>query len=281
MTKRILCLLLTLLLIFSLSSCGQKDMEYDQHYYETPTEEPTKPDSSVKPKPAEVPQETEDPEKKDDNPYSESLEAEFPSSHFDCEYQEVIKMQALADMFNSDPEEFVSSAQLSDACKFFAAAAYRQNDFTLSEDGFLLSLPIPDLESAVQAVFGPGASFSSGWRSGNYDPYIVDEENGLIVSFGSGTPSTFLYPWAAVDKGDGVYELWMLNLLDPLYSDEPENAILIESGTPDAVPMDAIADIARDIQTNVYTFQQSGSSYYLVGFEYKNYKGISNYLVLG
>ena len=281
MAKRIFCLLLTFLLIFSLASCGKKDMEYDQHYYETPSEEPTKPESTVKPQPADIPQDEVPDEKEDENPYAESLEAEFPSSHFDCEYQEALKMRDLANLFNSDPEEFVSSVQLSDTCKFFAAVSYRQNDFTESEDGFLLSLPISDLETAVQAYFGPGASLSSNWRSGNYDPYIIDEENGLIVSFGSGTPSTFLYLWAAIDKGDGIYELWMLNLLDPLYSDAPENAILIESGTPDAVPMDAVEDIARDMQANVYTFQQSGSSYYLIGFEYKNYKGVSNYLVLG
>ena len=251
MTNRIFCLLLTFLLIFSLTSCGKKDMEYDQHYYETPSEEPTKPESTVKPQPADIPDEQGEPEdKEDENPYAESLEAEFPSSHFDCEYQEALKMRDLANLFNSDPEEFVSSAQLSDTCKFFAAVSYKQNDFTASEDGFLLSLPISDLEAAVSAYFGPGIALSSSWRSGNYDPYIIDEENGLIVSFGSGTPSTFLYPWAAIDKGDGVYELWMLNLLDPLYSDEPENALLIESGTPDAVPIDAVEDIARDVQTN-------------------------------
>ena len=73
----------------------------------------------------------------------------------------------------------------------------------------------------------------------------------------------------------------MLNLLDPLYPDDPANALLIESGNASAVPMDVIEPIARDIQTNVYTFQQSGSSYYLIGFEYKNFKGVSNYLVLG
>ncbi|MBR0451530.1 MAG: hypothetical protein IJI78_06015 [Oscillospiraceae bacterium] len=281
MIKKILCLLLTILLVFSLTSCKKKDMEYDQHYYEPSTEEPTKPESTVKPAPTDVPQEPEEPEKEDENPYSESLEAEFPSSRVECEYQDMLKMAALADLFNSDPEEFTSSAQLSNASKFFAAVAYKQDDFTMSEDGFMLSLPISELEAAVRTYFGSNASLSSGWTTEDYSPYLVDEENGLVVSFGMGTPSTFLYPWAAIDKGDGVYELWMLNLLDPLYSDEPENALLIESGNPSAVPMDAIEDIARDVQTNVYTFQQSGSSYYLIGFEYKNYKGISNYLVLG
>lgn len=280
MIRKILYLFLTFLLILSLTSCGKKDMEYDQHYYEPSHVEPAKPDSTVKPKPEE-PLEQEEPDDKNENPYAESLEAEFPSSHVDCEYQDMLKMSSLADIFNSDPEEFVSSSQLSNASKFFAAAAYKQNDFTMSEDGFMQTLPIAELESAVSSFFGPGASFSSGWTSEDYSPYMIDEENGLVVTFGFGTPSTFLYPWAVVDKGDGIYELWMLNLLDPLYSDDPANALLIESGNASAVPMDVIEPIARDIQTNVYTFQQSGSSYYLIGFEYKNFKGVSNYLVLG
>ena len=281
MIKRIFCLLLILMMIFSLSSCGKKDMEYDQHYYEKPTDEPTKPESTVKPQPVDETPVEENPEDKEENPYTDVLEAEFPSSHIDCDYQDMMKMSSLADIFNSDPEEFASPSQLSDTCKFFAAVAYKQDDFVMSEDGFLLSIPISDVESAVKEYFGPNASLSSDWTSGSYEPYLVDVENDAVVSFGMGTPSTFLYPWAAIDKGDGIYELWMLNLLDPLYSDAPENAMLIESGSPSAVPMDAIEDIARDVQTNVYTFQQSGSSFYLIGFEYKNYKGVSNYQVLG
>lgn len=281
MIKKTLCLILSILLIFSLTSCQKKDMEYDQHYYEPSKEEQTKPESTVKPAPAEEPQEQENPEEKEENPYAESLEEEFPSSRVECEYQDMLKMAALADIFNIFPEEFISSVQLSNASKFFAAATYKQEDFTMTEDGFMLSLPITELEAGVRSYFGPNASLSSGWTTEDYSPYIIDEENGLIMSFGSETPATFLYPWAAIDKGDGVYELWMLNLLDPLYSDKPENAILIESGNPNAVPMDAIEGIAREVQTNVYTFQQSGSTFYLIGFEYKNFKGVSNYLVLG
>ena len=283
MTKRILCFLLALTLLFGLTSC-QKDREYDQHYYndqsENHTNNQTKPESTVKPAPVE--ENTQQPtEEKNDNPYAESLEAEFPSSRIECDYQDMLKMKAIADVFNVDPEEFVSPSQLSNACKFFSATSYCQNDFEAIENGFMLSLPISTLEAGVRAVFGPNVSLSEGWMSEDYSPFMVDVENQVVLSFGQGTVSTFLYPWAVLDKGNGVYQLWMLNLLDPLYSDEPENALLIESGNPDAVPMDAIQDIARDVQTNVYTFQQSDSSFYLIGFEYKNYKGVSNFQILG
>ncbi|MBQ8996046.1 MAG: hypothetical protein IJ091_09535 [Oscillospiraceae bacterium] len=280
MTKRFLSVLLLLLLTFSLVSC-QKDMEYDQHYYEQPSNTPSKPDSSVKPAPDQTVVEDPEPDNKDENPYSESLEAEFPSSKVECDYQDMMKMQAIADLFNSDPEEFISSSQLSNASKFFAATAYLQDSFEPIEDEFMYALPISQIDAGVKAVFGPYASLSSSWTSEDFSPFLIDTEKELVISFGQGRPSTFLYPWAVLDKGDGVYELWMLNLLDPLYSDDPANAILIESGNSSAVPMDAVQDIAREVQTNVYTFQRSGSSYYLIGFAYKNYKGISNYLIIG
>ena len=98
MTKRILCLLLALTLLFGLTSC-QKDREYDQHYYndqsENHTNNQTKPESTVKPAPVE--ENTQQPtEEKNENPYAESLEAEFPSSRIECDYQDMLKMKAIS-----------------------------------------------------------------------------------------------------------------------------------------------------------------------------------------
>ena len=52
----------------------------------------------------------------------------------------------------------------------------------------------------------------------------------------------------------------------------------MKQGDGSAVPIDSVEKIARQMQTNVYTFEKTESGLHLVGFAYKNYKGVPNFL---
>lgn len=272
--RRLISVLLLLVLSFSLASCG-KDREYDQHYYNRPSE--TEPSGQQDPAPAADPDPLPAPAE-DDNPYAEALDAEFPSCRIECSYEELLEMKHLASVFSNAPEEFASPEQLSDSCKFFTAVSYLSDHFEMLDDGFTMGLPISEVTDTVPAVFGSGASFSPDWLSADYSPFMLDAENGMVLTYGTGMPDTFLYTWAALAKEDGTYELWMLNLVDPLFSADEENALLVEAGNGDAVPIDLVENIARQMQTNVYTFSKGENGLCLTGFRYENYKGVSNFL---
>ena len=273
--KRFCCVLLILLTVFSLVSCG-KDREYDQHYYheDTPsgTEEPSGPSGSTDAPAPEPPEE--------ENPYAEALEAEFPSNRIECGYEDLLEMKRFASVFNYAPAEFTVSSDLSDACKFFAAVTYLEDEFETLDDGFTQALPIGRIEEAVRAVFGDAVGLSSGWMNGEYSPYMIDTENQLVLTYGIGKPNPFYYTWAALTLDNGRYELWLLNLADPLFLDNENNASLVEIGNGDVVPVDAVERIARQMQANVYTFEKSDSGLHQVGFAYKNYKGVPNFLTV-
>ena len=271
--KRFCCILLILLTVFSLTSCG-KDREYDQHYYNEgqPSQppEPTAPSGT-----AEVPDPTPP---QNENPYAEALEAEFPSNRIECGYEDLLEMKRLAAVFSNAPEEFTASVDLTDSCKFFSAVTYLNDEFETMDDGFTQCISISRLEEAVRAIFGDAACLSSSWINADYSPYMIDAENQLIVTYGIGMPNTFFYTWAAIEREDGRYELWLLNLVDPLFLDDEENAAIAETGDGSAVPIDSVEKIARQMQTNVYTFEKTESGLHLVGFAYKNYKGVPNFL---
>lgn len=271
--KRFCCILLILLTVLSLTSCG-KDREYDQHYYNE-GQSSADPDPANPSGPADVPDPTPP---QNENPYAEALEAEFPSNRIECGYEDLLKMKRLAAVFSNAPEEFTASADLSDACKFFTAASYLSDEFEMMENGFTQSIPISRLEEAVRIVFGDSACFSSSWMNADYSPYMIDAEDQLIVTYGIGMPNTFFYTWAAIEREDSRYELWLLNLVDPLFLDDEENAAVAEVGDGSAVPIDSVEKIARQMQTNVYTFERTESGLHLVGFAYKNYKGVPNFL---
>ncbi len=272
--KRLISALLLLALSLSLVSCG-KDREYDQHYYNHPSE--TDPSDTPAPSPSAEPEPLPVPGV-DENPYAEALEAEFPSCRIECSYEELLEMKHLASVFSNAPEEFVSPDQLSDSCKFFTAVSYLGDQFEMLEDGFTMGLPITAVTDAVSEVFGRGVELSPNWFSSDYSPFMLDTENGMVLTYGIGMPNTFLYTWAALVKEDGTYELWMLNLVDPLFSADEENTLLVEAGNGDAVPIDLVENIARQMQTNVYTFSKGENGLCLTGFRYENYKGVSNFL---
>ena len=271
--KRFCSILLILLSLFSLVSCG-KDREYDQHYYNegqpSQTPEPTTPSG-----PADVPDPTPP---QNENPYAEALEAEFPSNRIECGYEELLEMKRLAAVFSNAPEEFTAPVDLSDACKFFSAVSYLSREFETMDDGFTQSISLSRVEEAVRIIFGDAACFSPSWMDADYSPYMIDTENHQIVTYGIGMPNTFFYTWAAIEREDGRYELWLLNLVDPLFLDNEENAAIAETGDGNAVPVDSVEKIARQMQTNVYTFEKTESGLHLVGFAYKNYKGVPNFL---
>lgn len=273
--KRLLSVFLLLVLSFSLVSCAGKDREYDQHYYNRPSE--TEPGDAPAPSPAAEPEPLPVPGESD-NPYAEALDAEFPSCRIECSYEELLEMKHLASVFSNAPEEFTSAEQLSDSSKFFTAVSYLSDRFEMLDDGFTMGLPISEVTDAVPSVFGSGAAFSPNWLSADYSPFMLDEESGMVLTYGIGMPNTFLYTWAALVKEDGTYELWMLNLVDPLFSEDEENALLVEAGNGDAVPIDLVENIARQMQTNVYTFSKDENGLCLTGFRYENYKGVSNFL---
>lgn len=275
MTKRILSLILLLILSFSLVSCG-KDKGYEEHYYNDPTSPSADPTPSAQP--ADPEPDTGTNTEPDENPYAEALESEFPSYKIECEYQDMLRMEALAADFNNYPEVFYQTSTLSNSAKFFAAVTYLSGEFQDAGDGFTLSLPISRVEEVIPVIFGDGARLASDWIEGNYSPYQLDLENDQVYSYGQGSVSTFYYSWAVTANDDGTYQLWMLNLLDPLFYDVEENQGVIETGNASAVPLDSLEKIARLMQTNVYTFEKTSSGIHLIGFEYKNYKGVPNFV---
>ena len=269
--KSISLFFLLLLLAAGMTSCGKRKEPV------VLPELPDAPNSYAEDTPATPvePTPTEETPEKEENPYAEALEKEFPSYGLSgIDYTDLQGMLTLADAFSYYPQTFSNPSELSNACLFFTTTAVLSDSFQLSSDGFAKTLSFDTLLSAIPSVFGPSAQLQSGWENEDYSPYQLDLEKKEVLTFGQGSVSTFFFPWAVVPLEDGTYQLWLLDLMDPLFSEQPENEALLEAGNASSVPIDAVKDIARQMQTNVYTFQKSESGLHLIGFEYRNYKNI-------
>ena len=282
--RKYISIILSLVLILSLSACGNKetdtsseDTEESSGQNETQTVEDSgqseedDTDESIENK-----NPYEDILKEEDKEEEDTEEISFPVNQLQCSYGDVKIMKNIAVCYSNCPQQFASSSELSAEAMFFAAAAYRSEEFTENPDGFTSSLPISELISGIQEIFGETVNLPEGWTSDDFSPYTVNVTDQTIETVASGTPATFFYTWAVTDEGNGTYKLYLLNLQDPLFSDNSENEELTAIGNGDIVSVDDVKDIASQMQTHVFTFTSSEGTLHLTGFEYINYKGIGS-----
>jgi len=195
---------------------------------------------------------------------------------FDLPDDLLIKYQNFVMPFNVMPEEFEDPGELSDFALIFTAAAAILVEFAPSEDGMSSSVPLSKIESRIREYFGGAAKLSEQYADRDYSPYEIDRQNGLLVQYHAGTIGGFFFPYALIELEDG-YELWLIDLMDPLFFDDPENQERLFSGDP--VSYDEIADIAGDMQYNIYFIkEQNNGRLMLAGYRCENFKNINHFL---
>ena len=200
---------------------------------------------------------------------------DFESTHIEAADYELAELLKLVKPFGVCPEEFDDASELSDAALFFAAVTDLGSEFIPIEDGYSYSLPIIELAPVIKRLFGPGAALSEGWQSGSYEPYTIDAANGLVLNYSLGEITGLDFPYACV-KTDGGWELWLLDLYDPMFADL--NPAIIESGDASSVKWDMVKPYAERMQTGIYTIKTADNgSYYLAGFRYRNFKDVAHY----
>lgn len=205
---------------------------------------------------------------------SSSGDEEASPPEFAVNAVQVIKLRELAAYFNVYPEEFTDASQLSDYCIFFTAATACAAD-DISGTEMQNGISLDTLYDKIDEYFGGKASLSDSWYNLDYSPYTVDMDAGVIKSVPTGSSGSYYYPYKVLETGEDTYELWLIDLMDPLYYDDEENKTLVDSGS---LPGWAdIKDIAGSMQTNIYTFTVGENGYYLSGFRYLNYKNIDHY----
>ena len=258
--KRFLSVILILALALSFAACKPDGGAGP------PTISPAEPSKEQQPSDGAQP----DPEA------SKELELlDFESTHIEAADYELDELLGLVKPFNVCPEEFDDPSKLSDAALFFAAVTELSSEFIPVEDGYSYSLPIIELAPVIRRLFGPGAALSEGWQSGSYEPYTIDAANGLVLNYSLGEITGLDFPYACVKTSEG-WELWLLDLYDPIFADlNPE---IIESGDAAGVNWDMVKPYAERMQTGIYTIKTAeNGSYYLAGFRYRNFKDVAHY----
>lgn len=203
--------------------------------------------------------------------------SEIPPHDFALPDGNVESFVNLVANFNVAPVEFRAPSELGDETLVFTAATYLGAEFTLNEDGFSYSLPLAELEAGVARMFGGLGTLSPDYKTKDYIPYQIDAENDVIVRYPGSGVGSYYFNYALVELDSGGYELWLIDLMDPLYfSNTQNNDYLLSGGT---VTYDMISDIAPEMQYNVYTLRQSDSGdYYLAAFRYHNFKNINHFI---
>ncbi len=255
--KRTLAALLCAVLILTLASCAQQPQN------------PTLPTQ-----PAEPGSSQSEPEK----PADEKPEEEKPSVDAqptsDLPADAIQKLVDFVRPFNVCPAEFTDASSLTDTALFFAAVTKLNNAFIPDEDGYTYSLDTRDLAPALRSMFGDSAALSDNWQSGDYSPYMVDAAAQKIYKYSQGQATMLFYTLKAVKVGEGRYELWLVDLCDPMFAND--NPQIIENGDEDAVSFEMISKIYMGMQTNVYTIALDDGGYRLAGFRYENFKNVSH-----
>ncbi|MEG0912386.1 MAG: hypothetical protein RSG53_02145 [Oscillospiraceae bacterium] len=174
--------------------------------------------------------------------------------------------------FNILPQEFTDSSELSDYTLFFTAVTRMNSDFQPLPDGYSYSLSLSKLNTAVSDFFGKGTALSESYLTQNYEPYIIDSANSVVIKTSMGSITSFLYPYRCTKTDDG-YELYMLNLLDPLFiAKYPEHS---DGADASEVDNSMVADIADNMMTYVYTITKNSDGFLnLTAFRYLNSKDI-------
>jgi len=178
--------------------------------------------------------------------------------------------------FNVMPEEFSSPSELSDFTLIFTAAAAIQVEFVPSDDGMSSAVELSKIESRIREYFGPDAKLSDSYAEKDYSPYEVDLQNARLIQYFAGNIGGFFLPYALVEAEEG-YELWLIDLMDPLFFNDSDNQNRLFSGQ--TVDYEEIKGIAAHMQYNIYNVvEQSNGRLMLRGFRYENYKNIDHFL---
>ncbi|MDO4565831.1 MAG: hypothetical protein Q4B42_00720, partial [Oscillospiraceae bacterium] len=220
--KKVLCVLLALLLLFSLAACASdKDdpslsaAQNGESQTQQDTEQPVSGESEA---PAS--------ETEDDSDDDELLA--FDGPHIEAADYELERLLRLVGYFNFYPEEFAEASELSDAAMFFAAVSYLDSSFLPLDDGYSYTIDVSELAPAVRRLFGSEAALSESWQYGSYEPYLV--EGSSIIKYSLGQSLSYYYTYACVSE-DGGWELWLLDLYDPLFAEANPGAFdYYESG---------------------------------------------------
>ena len=178
--------------------------------------------------------------------------------------------------FNVFPEPFSDVKELSDHTLIFTVAAAMQVEFIPAEDEMSSFIPLSRVESKIREYFGSEAALSENYSSKDYSPYAIDKGEGILIRYSAGGMGSFLCPLAAIEVDDG-YELYLADLMDPLFFDDVENQERLFAG--EKIGYNDIADIALQMQINVYNVrEQDNGRLVLRGFRYINQKDINHFL---
>ena len=178
--------------------------------------------------------------------------------------------------FNILPEPFESVADLSDQTLIFTAAAAIQVEFIPLEDDMGSYVPLSKIRSRIKEFFGPEAKLSDNYLSSDISPYEFDAQNDLLIQYYAGSIGGFFLPYALITI-EGGYELWLIDLMDPLFFDKGDNQERLLKG--ETIEYSEIIDIALLMQYNIYRVsERDNGRLTLTGFRYENKKSINHFL---
>ena len=262
--KRYIAAFLVFIFLFTFFSCKKAPSVKEEEPQKLP-EEPVLTDDDKK--------EPEDTGKKEEiKEYGKE-----DGSRFDLPADEVERYLRFIMPFNVCSEEFSDAAQLSDNALVFTAAIALQAEFELSVNGLSSMLPLERLRSKITEYFGPAATLSDSYAEKVYYPFEIDTERELLIQHTSGGIASFLCPYALIKLEEG-YELYAIDLMDPLFFDNPENQDRIFSG--ETITLGELEDIALQMQFRIYhVTEQTSGRLMLKSFRYENKKNIINYVI--
>ena len=260
--KILLITVLTLILTLMATGCSKYGIDTDADERSVPTINSGIsgiPDGSGSEPESSIP---EEPAHKSDPP------------EFDVNNIQINKMLDTVKPFGVYPEEFEDASTLSDYCIFFTVAEACNMKFGTDELTGVDTLSFDRFYKEVENYFGGKAALSDKWTGNDYTPYVLDTENGTITRNSSGSVGSYYFTYKVLDNKDGSYELWLIDLMDPLFYSDVENRVKLDAG--EEVEWSEIEEIADQMTTNVYTLTIGDEGYYLSGFRYINYKDIDH-----
>ena len=176
--------------------------------------------------------------------------------------------------FTVAPQEFTEVSELRDDTMIYAALLRCAGEFIPAEgDEYTFTLPLERLPSAVKAVFGNDAVLSDSYTSGNYYPFEISVTQGLIYRYSESIEDDYFYTDSVTELEEGVYEVRLLNLRDPLFFDVYEEYLL--EGYPPTEEM--LAEFRDRMFTYVYTVEDTGRGMIITSFRFLNYKDLNLY----
>ena len=193
---------------------------------------------------------------------------------FDVNNIQINKMLDTVKPFNVFPEEFEDASTLSDYCIFFTVAEACNMKFGTDEVTGVDILTFDDFYKEVDSYFGGKAKLSDKWAENDYTPYVLDTANKVITRNSAGSVGSYYFTYKVLDNKDGTYDLWLIDLMDPLFYGDVENRVKLDAG--EEIEWADIEEIADQMTTNIYELTIGEEGYYISGFKYLNYKEIDH-----